>query len=304
MVYEHPGPTINDSQPSQEVHDMLKNLKPPTFKGEEKQRNKDAVNTFLLKWNDVHALRGTPDRIRALETSLSLEGKAYKWWMSLKVANRPKTWARFQEIFRKEFLPENESDRNWTAWDTCVMDRLTLTQYVSKYRGIILKLDGLDEFQKIRGFIRGLKEEYQAKVKTQYPKTLDDAIKDAQIFDDIHGKSSTKGAHKDYTSTNTKRKFHVSSKEDTSKKPKVARGPLSSDELARARRDKLCFQCLGSHERKDCPQLKGNVPNKNKGKEKALHMVQLLPLEACSKYSAVQVCHHSVEHECCLTTAP
>ena len=55
------------------------------------------------------------------------------------------------------------------------MDRLTLTQYISKYREIILKLEGLDDFQKVRGFLRGLTDEYKTKVKTQYPKTLEDA---------------------------------------------------------------------------------------------------------------------------------
>ena len=35
-----------------------------------------------------------------------------------------------------------------------------------------------------------------------------------------------------------------------------------------------------------------------------MHMVQLLSLEDCSKYSAEQACHQSVEHECCLTVAP
>ena len=106
---------------------MLKNMKPPAFKGEERERSKDAVNTFLHKWSNLHALRRTPDHVRALEASLSLEGKAYKWWMSLKVSDRPTTWTRFQEVFRKEFLPENEPDCNWAAWDKCRMDRLTLT---------------------------------------------------------------------------------------------------------------------------------------------------------------------------------
>ena len=101
-----------------------------------------------------------------------------------------------------------------------------------------------------------------------------------------------------------KRKIDTNSKEDVSKKPKGFRGPLSSDELARARRDKLCFQCLGSHERKDCPQLKDNTADKNKGKEKALHTVQLLPLEACSKYVAVEISHQAIEHDCCLTVSP
>ncbi|MCO5575776.1 hypothetical protein L7F22_029581 [Adiantum nelumboides] len=175
---------------SPDVPNMLKNMKPPAFKGEERECSKDAVNTFLYKWSDLHALHRTPDNICALETSLSLEGKAYKWWMSLKMADRPTSWTQFQEVFRKEFLPENAPDRNWAAWDKCRMDKLTLTQYISKYREIILKLEGLDDFQKVRGFLRGLNDEYKTKVKTQYPKTLEDAIKSAQIFDDSLDKAS------------------------------------------------------------------------------------------------------------------
>ena len=81
----------------------------------------------------------------------------------------------FEAVFRKEFLPENEKERNWTAWDKCRMESLTLNQYVSRYRKVILELDGLDDFQKVRGFVRGLDKEYQAS-KTQYPKSLEAAI--------------------------------------------------------------------------------------------------------------------------------
>ena len=59
------------------------------------------------------------------------------------------------------------------------MENLTLTQYISKYREISLKLEGLDDFQCVRGFIRGLNNKYKAKLKTQYPKTLEEAIKSA-----------------------------------------------------------------------------------------------------------------------------
>ena len=223
-----------------DVPNMLKNMKPPSFKGEEKDRNKDAVNTFLLKWTDLHILRRTPDHIRALEASLSLEGKAYKWWMSLQLAERPNTWTQFQEAFRKEFLPENEADRNWAAWDQCRMDRLTLTQYVSKYRGIILKLEGLDDFQKVRGFLRGLNDEYKAKVKTQYPKTLEDAIKSAQIFDDNFDKPFIKSTPQISPFKNGKRKHEMVPKEDPSKKPKGAKGPLSSETSLRERAVTSC----------------------------------------------------------------
>ena len=63
------------------------------------------------------------------------------------------------------------------------------------------------------------------KVKTQYPKTLEEAIKAAQIYDDSNVKSPTWG--KSGTS-----KINAPSKEDSTKnngkKPKGARGPLTS----------------------------------------------------------------------------
>ena len=137
------------------------------------------VQTFLQKWSDLHALRQTLDSIHDLEVSPSLEKKAYKWWMSLDSGSRPSTWAQFEKMFRKEFLLENEKEQNWNAWDKCQMEGLTLTQYISKYHSIILKLDGLDDFQKVCGFIHGLNNEYKAKVKKQYTKTLEETIKSA-----------------------------------------------------------------------------------------------------------------------------
>ena len=99
------------------------------------------------------------------------------------------------------------------------MDSLTLTQYIStRYHSIILKLDGLNNFQKVHGFICGLNNEYNAKVKTQYPKTLEEAIKSAQIFDDISDKkalalSHNKSSASSFSSFKNKRKNANFSKE-------------------------------------------------------------------------------------------
>ena len=60
---------------------LLNDLKPPSFGGEEKERNKDAVNLFLHKWGDIHSLKRNPEEVRSIEASLSLTRKAYKWWM-------------------------------------------------------------------------------------------------------------------------------------------------------------------------------------------------------------------------------
>ena len=86
------------------------------------------------------------------------------------------------------------------------------------------------------------------------------------------------------------------------KKAKGSSDPLSSQEYEWAKKEKLCFICLSKeHEKKDCPQLPRK--NKDKGKEKAAHMVHKLPLDASPKYSAVEVSHTAEMHECCLTAS-
>ena len=170
-------------------------------------------------------------------------------------------------------------------------------------------MDGLDDLEKVHGFIHGLDNEYKAKVKTQYPKTLEETIKSAQIFDDMLDKkalalSHNKTSASSFSSFKNKRKNANLSKEAHSKKPKGAKGLLTSNKLDKARKENLCFDCLGQHARKDCPQLCSNDPVTNKGKEKAVHTVQLLPLETSTKYLVVQVSHQTEMYDCCLMVAP
>ena len=89
------------------------------------------------------------------------------------------------------------------------MGNLTLTQYISKYRSVIIKLEGLDNFQKFHEFIRGLNKDYKTKVKSQYPKTLEQARKDAQVYDDNTDKpppAHAQGKNNASYNTNKKRK--------------------------------------------------------------------------------------------------
>ena len=177
------------------------------------------------------------------------------------------------------------------------MEGLALTQYVSKYREVILNLEGLD---KVRGFVRGLDKEYQAKVKFFYPKTLDAAIQSALIFDDTMDKRGLDKSKKFNGSQyfSLQRKF-VGNSAEIKNKSKGSSGLLSPQEYERATKVKLCYHCLANdHEKKICPQLP--CKNRNKGKEKAAHMVQKLPLDASPKYSAVEVSHTA---ECFLTAS-
>ena len=124
---------VSTDKPSKGIVEVLKNLKPLGFKGKDKERNKDTIDTFLSKWGEIHQMRGTIDKIKPRHTCLSLEGKAYKWWMAFKPHEKPNTWASFDSAFCKEFLPTNEKQQNWRAWDYCRQRYRTLNQYVSMY---------------------------------------------------------------------------------------------------------------------------------------------------------------------------
>lgn len=87
---------VSSAPDPKEAVEMLKSMKAPVFWGEDKDQNKDTVNTFLSKWANLHDMRNTHDVMRPWHTSLTLEGKAYKWWMAYKDSQQSKTWAEFE----------------------------------------------------------------------------------------------------------------------------------------------------------------------------------------------------------------
>ena len=113
-------------------------------------------------------------------------------------------------MFHKDILPENEQD-----W----------------YCEITLKLEGLDDFQKVYVLMRGRTKEYKKKIQTQYPKTLEEATKSAQMFEDTvekkHHFKKVSGSHEDNSNSssfyNGKRKNRKLGG-DYVKKPKGSRG--------------------------------------------------------------------------------
>ena len=149
-----------------------------------------------------------------------------------------------------------------------------------------------------------MNKDYKARLKSQYPKTLEQAIKDAHVYDDNTDKPShahAQGKNNASNNTNKKRKspYAQGHNGDNNKKSKGTKGLLSSSKLAGARKEGLCFICLGSHQHKDCPRKQ-----KDKGKEKAVHTVQLLTLAKCPVYLAIEYSHEAPPHECVLTRAP
>ena len=149
------------------------------------------------------------------------------------------------------------------------MGNLILTQYVSKYHSVILKLEDLDNFQKVRVFVCGLNKDYKAKVKSQYPNNLEQAIRNAQVYDDSNDKplhAHAQGKNDGSNNTNKKRKtsYTQGHKGDTNKKSKGTKVLFSRYELARARKERLCFNFLQNHQRKYCSRILKGIKARRK----------------------------------------
>lgn len=82
-----------------EIANLLKDLKLPSFGGEGKKQNKDAISIFIYKWASIHSVSRSFEDVGLVEASLSLMGKAYKWWKY--VRERLRTWGEFETNFRK-----------------------------------------------------------------------------------------------------------------------------------------------------------------------------------------------------------
>ncbi len=58
-----PTDQVRVSTPQDGTH-LFKHMKPPMFRSEDRDRNKDSVMTFLQKWRDVHDLRKPDESVK------------------------------------------------------------------------------------------------------------------------------------------------------------------------------------------------------------------------------------------------
>ena len=93
------------------------------------------------------------------------------------------------------------------------MEGISLNQYISNYREIMLKLKGIYEFQVFRGLMRGLHPDYEAYVEPKQLKDLTEALKFAKIYDNIGRRSKgALGKDKEKEQFSLKRKFFKAKK--------------------------------------------------------------------------------------------
>ena len=179
-----------------------------------------------------------------------------------------------------------------------------LTHYIFYYRDIVLKLPGIDDFQIVRGFLHGLDATYECNVRPLDPETLEEAILFSQIYNDTSEKEAPRsntceGGNGKNNSQKCKAFFSWNKQSKQNKKPKAKFTPTRGGQG----QGQGCgsYKTLSKEQlKKDSSKLNEDKRGSDKGKEKVVHTVQVLPLDS-DKIKEVTVSHYNATHSCCVT---
>ena len=155
---------------------------PDVFRGE---RISAAVENWLYMLNNYFDLLTLDDHQKIAFAVNLLRDAALLWWKQLHDARSeyiPNTWAEFARSLRSEFKPSNAE--SLARQELALLKQTTnITEYVSKFRKIMMDLPNMHDSDAKFQFIQGLQYEAKLQVMMKEPSTLFEAYKQAEYFE-------------------------------------------------------------------------------------------------------------------------
>ena len=165
----------------------IKDLKPPKYAGGVLVRNADAVDQWLVKWEQTFQMcEIIDDRTRIEHASFNLQDVAHRWWRKVvKDKQEPKTWNDFKVMFINNFVPPDERSRSLDDWFFVAQRNLSVHEYADKYREIIHSIpEEIPDYLQVHKFALGLKDFLRPLVRREKCTTLSQAIEVALVYED------------------------------------------------------------------------------------------------------------------------
>src|SRR5690242_18343421 len=125
------------------------------------------------------------DTDRLMFVQLLLRGRVKWWWhqqLEIPNATTTTTWNAFKESLVEQFTDPNAIERAERRLENLSQSH-SIVDFVSTFREIAFEIPDLKEREKIKYFVRGLKEELAKEVLRSRPSTLENAIK---VAEDMH----------------------------------------------------------------------------------------------------------------------
>lgn len=155
----------------------------PPYKGS--QATLDDWLSLLSKqfrWYQLAGAEHDAERIRLAE--LYLEGAALDWWNQRIAAHGAGgSWEAFVHALRERFQPVSAADSARVRLDKLRQDKLSVNDYVSAFRRLIIDIPSMDAQSQLHAFLRGLRPALALKLREQTIPDVNAAIERASRID-------------------------------------------------------------------------------------------------------------------------
>lgn len=169
---------------------QTRQVSPPYFgayRGEKKEKEPEVVDAYLNKWSQYFSVSMTPEKDHITFATMYLEGKALSWWKELKnKPSAPSNWDEFCKAFREAFIPTFEFFEHYRKFHGVCMTDKGLDAYIQEFNELMEPLlhKFIDPELKLAHFLVGLPGDYQVDIRKNKPKTLEEAIRFAKLYDE------------------------------------------------------------------------------------------------------------------------
>ena len=164
----------------------LKPNKPCVYEG---QRDEYSVRAWLyqvsqyLSLVQVGNLVPLDEATKISYASTFFAGNAASWWYTITVSNSiPTTWAAFEALVVKEFVPSDSVQRSRDKLRR-LYQKTSVAVYLSEFRNIVLTIPEINDGEKLDRFCQGLKPQIKIEVLKAGAKTLEEASRIALNVD-------------------------------------------------------------------------------------------------------------------------
>ena len=164
----------------QEKKLLLKQMQPPSFKGEGMDIEKEA-ESWIETMDDYFTAVGTTATNRSMLALFRLSGEAKLWWKQhcrdIGISENSQSWSEIKQAVKERYLPPAHEALKMNEFFRLRQLSLTLEEYYSKF--VTLQRHAPPRMsieQQVTRFCQGLNEPVSLQLEAMSPSTVQDAL--------------------------------------------------------------------------------------------------------------------------------
>ena len=242
---------------TQEKKLLLKQMQPPSFKGEGGDIEKNA-EAWIEHMNDYFAVARTTPANQSMLGMFRLTGDAKLWWKQYcrdqGVLETSQSWAQIKQAVKERYLPPAHEALKMNEFFELKQGSLTLEQYYSKFVSLQRYAPQMSSDQQIARFCQGLVSPLCTRLEAMRPSSIQDALIRAKpLVKELGQSRKREGMQSKWHNQPGGRDLYPARSQP---RPRVYATNTVDRNLAHI----TCFECQEKgHYRRDCPRLRNQT---------------------------------------------